>query len=109
MKITISSVLKKLAQFIEEDRTPTDEDIRKQRQLSPGRPRGQVSMPAVEKPHVQQEKYEETARPQLRSPRALPECKKEWNEDTKTEKMREYQRARRTDTPDKLTVKKPKI
>jgi hypothetical protein len=113
MKQCISNYLKKIAALIETDDTPTDPEIKRRRRLRVRQtPPGE--QPRV-KTKVQEEAIDIHLPPKIKPPRALPEHKKEWSEDTKTEKMKEYMQDYRsegkvyeTTSPKSKYIKKPK-
>lgn len=119
MKLCIASILKKLAVMIEEDNTPTDEEIERRRReqrarimekRGPGAPPG-VRMPAADKPQVQEEKVEYLPAPEMRAPRRQLEHKKKWNKEDSTGLMKEYMEQYRADGNDvgNRYVKKPTV
>lgn len=113
MRQCISSYLKRIATLIETDDTPSDSEIKRRRRLRVRQtPPGE--MPEV-KTKVEEEAIDIKLPPKIKPPRALPEHKKEWSEDTKTEKMKEYMQKYRsegkvfeTTSPKSKYVKKPR-
>jgi hypothetical protein len=116
MRIPISSYIRRLAALIETDETPTEDEIKKKRLCeeecatatkAPNRRKG---------PKVKEEKIFPTERPHIKPPRRKLETRKKWNNDTKTDNMREYMQDYRqtgkvneTNSPKNKYTKKPKV
>jgi len=113
MKVSIASILRKIASMIEVDDTPTEEEIESHR-MQPGvSEEGKV--PSVHT-RVQIEKAKPVAPSKIKRPRRLHEHQKKWNEEDKTGLMKEYMQNYRaegkvyeTDSPKSKYVKKPKV
>lgn len=111
MRYSIAAHLSKIADLIEKDDTPVTEEevkVRKKRQDHPGE--GESAKNTKTEPS----KVKKTSLPKIKPPRRLPEYKKKWNEENKTEKMRDYMKDYRSENKDKVTdspkskyVKKP--
>lgn len=113
MRIPLAYKLRKIADFILRDDTPTEEEIHERR----GRKKGQVPetgvvpVPTVK---VQEEGPGVVPAPKIKPSRALPEHKKKWNEENSAEEMKKYMRDYRaegkvyeTDSPKSKYVRKP--
>jgi len=108
MLIAISGYIRKVAELIELDDTPTEEEIYESRVLH----NEPSKNPDI---GVQPDKKTQST-PKIRRPRRLPESKKKWNDSSKTELMKNYMQEYRADGKVYETkgiknfyVKKPKV
>lgn len=111
MRYPIATCLSKIADLIERDDTPVTEDEIKSRKKRLDHPSEGESSKNTK---TDSTKPKKTSLPKIKPPRRLPEYKKKWNEENKTEKMRDYMKDYRSENKDKVTdspkskyVKKP--
>lgn len=126
MRYTIGRTLRRIAESIVTDDTPTDEEIREQRLTGKaieteeeGSEGTKKKLQTKSRKRVRTKPKEQaikpTKRPRIKPPRRKPQTSKKWNDDTKTEQMRDYMkeyrqtgRVRETNSPKNVYVKKPK-
>jgi arylsulfatase A-like enzyme len=118
MKKSVPDILRKIAQMIVIDETPSEEQLARRRQRCERDPEGVLleapvgeKVPGVPSPRVQEEKVEYIAPPQQRLPRRQPEHHKKWNKEDSKGLMKEYMqdyRAQGNDVGNRY-VKKPRI
>jgi len=114
MIISISDTLRRLASFIERDNTPSDASIGDRTMLNETSEEeiseeGYITKSPGEKKIVQHKKVtliddiplKHTAPPEQRRPRKELEHKKKWNDDNKTNLMKDYMTEYRADGKDK--------
>jgi len=101
MIISISDKIRKLANFIEEDNTPSDAEIGDRSMLDESTNEEPIKKKKKKPVKVEESKITPTAPPEQRRPRKQPAHLNKWNEDTKTENMREYMEGYRSDGKDK--------
>jgi hypothetical protein len=106
-----SDKLRKIAEFIERDNTPSDvsigdqsesidqEVVRDKRRGIDQKSEGEKS--SIRKKPVKEEVIKSTAMPEQRRPRRQLEYSKKWNEDSSTGNMREYMKEYRARGDDK--------
>lgn len=98
MFVPISDKIRKLANFIEEDNTPSDAEIGDRAMLD----ESTNEEPIKKKPvRTEESKISPTEPPQQRRPRKQPGHLNKWNDDTKTGLMKDYMKEYRSDGKDK--------
>jgi hypothetical protein len=102
--------------MIEEDDTPTDEDLDRKRTQGGHREEDPESVSKEHKPSVFRERFDYKAPPKIKRPRRQPDYSNKWNEDSKTGLMKDYMQNYRaegkhfeTNSPKSKYVKKPKV
>lgn len=116
MRTLISSYIRRLADLIEIDDTPTEEETRKKRLESDRSVSTKAPGKYKQTTEPKQEKIVPTERPHIKPPRRRRETEKKWNEadspGLRKEYMREYRQTGKdmetTSTKSKY-VKKPKM
>lgn len=98
MFIPISDKIRKLANFIEEDNTPSDAEIGDRVMIDESTNERSIKKKPVS---IDQPKITPTAPPQQRRPRKQPGHLNKWNDDTKTGLMNDYMKEYRSDGKDK--------
>jgi len=116
MNFLVSDYIRKLASMIEEDNTPTDEDLDRKKTQIDRREEGPDSAPKEHKPTVLRERFDYVAPPKIKRPRRQPDYSNKWNEDNRKEKMKDFMKDYRangkhfeTNSPKSKYVKKPKV
>jgi hypothetical protein len=99
MMESISDRLRKLAAFIELDKTPSESVIGDQTMLSDTNDQDEKKKKIVAP--IMTSEIKPTAPPQQRRPRKQPGHKNKWNADTKTDLMKEYMQNYRAEGKDK--------
>lgn len=98
MRKSISIYVRRIAGYIEVDETPTEDEIRNNRvngesnTVTESPNKSEVDKKPVVNSIIspKEEKLEKTQRPRIKPPRRQTETSKKWNENSKTEKMRDY-------------------
>ena len=111
MKKSIASVLRKIADMIVVDNTPTDEDICRMRSMKIRRDEGDTGDPAAPRLRALPDEDGPLPQPEIRAPRRQHEHQKKWNQDTKKGLMKGYMQDYRAEGKDvgNRYVKKPKV
>lgn len=99
--IPVSSKIRKIADMIEEDTTPTDEQIKQRRKslglVSAPLPPEEKKDPKKAPKKVKEEKIEPTAKPKIKPSRKKPDSAKKLTDDSKGEYFKDYMKSYRSE------------
>ena len=115
MRVLISSYLRHIATFIEVDDTPTKEETREKRLKCEDSVSTTAPGSKKQVPKPTEDKVVPTERPHIKPPRRKRQTEKKWNEESKSELMRDYMKDYRqtgkvmeTNSPKNKYTKKPR-